>query len=99
MKEKEFLAKLAEVWQCTDAKETANCVEQFFTVLKDGLKANGEVVLPIGKFKLNHKPAGEARVPGTDKKVKTDAKTVVKFQPNKKLKEEFLAVKLPKVKK
>ena len=100
MKEKDFYEKLAVAWtdgDCTcTPKEAAACWDKAIAVIMQGLKQGEEVITSIGKFKLNHKPAGEARNPKTGEKTKTPAKAVPKFAPNKKFKDEVMAVKAPK---
>ena len=93
MKEKEFLELLATKFEM-QPKIAANFIASYHEVLKEALKSHGEVTTAIGKYKLNHKPAGEARNPFSGETVSVPAKTVVKFAPNKKLKDEMINVKI-----
>ena len=98
MKEKEFLELLSQKWEMTP-KVAAGFIAGYHESLIEVLKSNGEVTInAVGKYKLQHKPEREARNPVTGMTVKVPAKTVVKFSPNKKLKDEMMGVKVPKKK-
>jgi len=91
MREKEFVEKLAAKWDITK-KEAEERLDVVFATLKEALKAVGELTLnDFGKFIVQQKPAREARNPMTGETVKVPAKTVAKWRPNKKFKDEVLA--------
>jgi len=95
MREKEFVDKLAAKRDISK-KEAESIVEDFGIILSEGLLAVGQVVFnDLGKFVLQAKPAREARNPMTGETVKVPAKTVAKWQPNKKFKDEVLAIAKP----
>ncbi|MCL2587277.1 MAG: HU family DNA-binding protein [Firmicutes bacterium] len=88
MREKEFIEKLAEKWEVTK-KEAEAFMDAYHALVKEVLKKNGELTLnDMGKYVLQNRPAREARNPMTGETVKVPAKTVAKWRPNKKFKDE-----------
>jgi len=86
MKNKEFVETLAA--KCNlQKKEAGAIVEAFWDIVVTTITKGDEVVSPFGKFFLHKKAAGTARNPRTGEVVKTAAKIVPKFRPNKALKE------------
>ena len=95
MREKEFVEKLAEKWDISK-KEAQGRFDDFNAVLSAMLLEHGQVTMnAMGKYVLQAKPAREARNPMTGETVKVPAKTVAKWQPNKKFKDEVLAKAKP----
>ena len=98
MKEKEFVDQLAQKWG-VDKKQATAMLSGYTEVVGKTLLEHGEVTLnAMGKFVLQAKPAREARNPMTGDTVKVPAKTVAKWRPNKKFKDEVLAKAKPKKK-
>ena len=90
MREKEFVEKLAEKWGITK-KEAEARMDEYHETIKEVLKAGGQLTLnDMGKFVVQERPAREARNPMTGETVKVPAKTVAKWRPNKKFKDEVL---------
>lgn len=99
MKEKELLEQLAEK-RGVSKKEAEAWLDDYNLIVKGALKKGEEVVLnDMGKFIVQNKPAREARNPMTGATVKVPAKTVAKWRPNKKFKDEVLATPAGKSKK
>ena len=91
MKEKELLEKLAEK-RGVSKKEAEQWLDDYTEIIKTALKGGEEVVLnDMGKYIVQNKPAREARNPMTGEMVKVPAKSVAKWRPNKKFKDEVLA--------
>ena len=88
MREKELLAQLAEK-RGISIKEAESILDDYNAIVKNALKKGEEVVLnDMGKFVVQARPAREARNPMTGQTVKVPAKTVAKWKPNKKFKDE-----------
>ena len=89
MKEKELLEKLAERWGIAP-KAAANFLNDYHAEVKDALKTHGEVTINcMGKYVLQHRPERDVRNPATGQMVRAAAKTVAKWVPNKKFKDEM----------
>ena len=88
MKEKEFVEKLAERMDITK-KAAEEMLSHVTTLMRETMKTGEEIVFnTMGKFFVQAKPAREARNPMTGETVKVPAKTVAKWRPNKKFKDE-----------
>ena len=99
MKEKEFVEKLAEKRQITK-KEAQELVDDVIGMMKEIMKTGEELVFNgMGKFFVQNRPAREARNPMTGETVKVPAKTVAKWRPNKKFKDEVFGAAPAKKKK
>jgi len=63
-------------------------IDAVFSTITETLKNKEDVAITgFGKFYTIHKDAGTARVPGTDRTVKTVAKELPKFKAGKALKD------------
>jgi len=88
MKEKEFVAKLAEKWGISQ-KEAQQRVDDVYSTKKEVIRECGELTInDMGKWIVQERPARTARNPMTGEEVKVPAKTVAKWRPNKKFKDE-----------
>jgi len=91
MNEKDFIDKMAEKRGITK-KEAKELIDDYNSLKKEALLEAGTLTInDMGKYILQEKPAREARNPMTGETVKVPAKTVVKWRPNKKFKDEVLA--------
>ena len=97
MKEKEFIELLAAK-SGLGVQVCANVVHEYNKAVREVLKEHGELTInSMGKYVYQQKPAREVRNPGTGQMVMSGPKTVVKWQPNKKFKDE-MAGETPKKK-
>ncbi|MEF3190956.1 MAG: HU family DNA-binding protein [Campylobacterales bacterium] len=87
MNKADFVAAVAAKAGLSKA-DSQRAISAALDVITEALK-KGESVsfIGFGTFETVDRPAREARVPGTDKKVKVPATKVVKFRVGKKLKE------------
>ena len=87
MKEKEFIELLAQK-SGLGVKMCATIVQGYNETVREVLKAHGELTInSMGKYVYQEKPERQVRNPGTGEMVTAAAKTVVKWQPNKKFKD------------
>lgn len=86
MNKQELIAKFAERLDTSKA-EAERIMNDFVTVIREGLKEGNDVVLPyIGKLKVKTRSARTCRNPQTGGTVEVPACQVVKFTACKDLK-------------
>ena len=90
MKTAEFIDEFAEKGALATKKQAKELMELFWDIIVTKVKKGDEVVFPYGKFVLIKKAKREGRNPMTGAVVQIPAKTLPKFKPNKRFKEEVL---------
>ncbi len=88
MDKKTFVDRMAETAGLTK-KVAHEALDAFRETLVTGLREDGEVMLiGIGKFSVEVRPAHTGRNPSTGEAIDIPAKNKVKFKPGKALKDE-----------
>ena len=89
MKEKEFIELLAQK-SGLDIKMCATIVQGYNETVREVLKEHGELTInAMGKYVYQELPERQVRNPGTGEMVMSKPKTVAKWLPNKKFKDEM----------
>ena len=89
MNRKELVDALAEKMD-SSRKDANGFLDAFLGTVVDELKNDGSVnLVGFGSFKVNNRPAREARNPRTGEKIQIPARKVPVFKPGKGLKDSF----------
>lgn len=71
-------------------KESTECVDSFFEVIKDALAKGTDVkVSGFGKFEVKSKTSRKGRNPQTGESIEISARRVLTFKPSQTLKEKI----------
>lgn len=98
MNKSDFVKTIKEVGGYAEKKEAEKALDSVIAAIHKVLQENDTVeLIGFGKFENVLQKGKEGKVPGTEKKYKTDDKLVPKFKPGKALKDEVAKLK-PKTK-